>query len=130
MATKAKHLTLSRAEFEVVYRMHVSAVPEDGVSHQRQLNDLLDQMETVGDPLPLGPEEMAHRYTTKGGEDVELVLSSAEESTFTRVMREGVKRFQAWVGRPVPGLLDRLSAIQPTVNGGPPEAGPDEGDPQ
>lgn len=114
MAKKAKHLELSPREYEAVYRMHITAVPEGGMTAIRALNDLLDQLEEAGSPLPDQPDGVVPLYSTPDG--MTLELSSAEEATFRRTLSEGVKRYQVWASRSVPAILDRLEGLSPVEN--------------
>lgn len=109
MAKKAKYLELDPKEYETVYRMHITAVPEGGMTAIRALNDLLDQLETAGAPLPGQPADAVPLFTAPDG--AVLVLSSAEEATFRRTLMEGVKRYQVWASRSVPMILDRLESL-------------------
>ena len=118
MAKKVKYLELNTEEYETVYRVYITTIPEGGMSQQRVLCDMLDQMESMGDPKT-DDESNVPMYTTRGGKDVVVVLlTKNEESTFRNTLTAGVKRFQSWATRAVPGILDRLESLEPVNIGG------------
>jgi|TARA_Y100000310_G_scaffold309531_1_gene353732 hypothetical protein len=109
---KAKHLTLSTEEFECAYKLVATRPTEEGISLLRNINGLLDQMEDKGDIIADAPEGTVDMYTTRGGKDVTLVLDKTDENTFKSSLTSGVKRFQAWVVRCVPDILDTVDAAE------------------
>ena len=115
MSKKRKYLELSPGEYDLAYRMLITTPSLDSMSGQRSMNAMLEDMEALGDPRSQSPEEVGQgappMFEVSG--DVVLQLNSAEASFFSKHLQDGIKRFQAWVTRPVPGILDRLEGATP-----------------
>ena len=112
MAKKAKFLELDTKEFETVYRILITSVPTEGQGQSRTLNGLLDWMEEVGFSRAEGEDVPV--YSSSDTQTMEL--NKTEEAAFRAFIEAGIMRYQAWVTRPISGLLDRLKETEVTEN--------------
>jgi len=106
MAT-GRMLELSTNEYETIYRILITTSVE-GISEQRNLNDVLDNFESAGDGLP-GANGVPRMFTAQDGALVELTKSQV--STLKTHIGKGIGRFQAWSTRCIPAVLDRMETM-------------------
>ncbi len=102
-------LELSTNEYETIYRILITTSVE-GISEQRNLNDVLDSFESAGDGLPGGENGVPRMYTAQDGALVELTKSQV--STLKNHIGKGIGRFQAWSTRCIPAVLDRMETMK------------------
>ena len=115
--TARRFLRLSASEYAILYRILITAAPE-GIISVRTTTDLLVLGEHEGDARAQAPEEVANGspmlYETAG--EAKIVLSSSEQNALQKHIGDGIKRFQAWVVRDLPAVMDRLQDLE--VEGG------------
>lgn len=108
-----RFLRLDPKDYGIIYRMIITSSPE-GVSGVRTTNDLLNLFEAEGDPRAQTPDEVANDVPVlyEAGEEVCIFLSTSEQNALKKQIGDGVKRFQSWVVRTMPAVLDRLQELE------------------
>jgi hypothetical protein len=100
---------LDRTEYEAIYRVLITSSVEN-LAEQRNLNEVLEALEKVGEPIgPNSDNGVPRMYTIDG--DVSVAITPLGAATLRQHLDKGVGRFQAWATRSIPAVLERLEAL-------------------
>lgn len=96
-------MILSPREYATIYAILASSPAKPTVAENRNMADLLDALEAVGEPQ--GQDE-PRQYSVADDVDVDLTL--AEKTTLKSALEGDLSRYQVWFIRPIPEVLTRL----------------------
>jgi len=100
-------IELIKLEYETVYRILITSNVET-MAEQRGLNEILDQMESIGFPVGDSVEGLPRMYSIKPGSMATLTLPASSAKIMAHHIENGIGRFQTWAVRSLPTVIDRL----------------------